>query len=277
MSSEPPFPDTRTTRRLLMLAAPLLAVGVLLGHGPADAALLLAVNRLGDTLPWWWAQVTTLGLGAGVLVLGAILAALAGPRRERLSLALLWAVPFAGLLTYGAKAVVRLPRPVAGLADGQLHVIGHALTSHSGSMPSGHALAAATLAALWWLGATPRRTRRWLVAFALLVAASRVVVGAHWPSDVLVGAALGVVTAAIAWRLSDREGALWHPTLVQAAAVALPVLAGVWLLVGSHEQPQAETLRHVLATLGFTTAAANAFVLGRRLAWQRAPSDRRHA
>jgi len=61
------------------------------------------------------------------------------------------------------------------------------------SFPSGHTLHAVafTLVAASYYPALAAP----LAAFALLVAASRVVLGLHYPSDVLAGAALGAVIA----------------------------------------------------------------------------------
>jgi undecaprenyl-diphosphatase len=67
------------------------------------------------------------------------------------------------------------------------------------SFPSGHTLHAVTFTlvalhyypALAWL----------LIPFTLLVAASRLVLGLHYPSDVLAGAALGAAIAEISLRM----------------------------------------------------------------------------
>lgn len=61
------------------------------------------------------------------------------------------------------------------------------------SLPSGHATTA--FAALVALGLMFPRLRPALWLYALLIAASRVVVGAHYPSDVIAGAAAGVCGA----------------------------------------------------------------------------------
>lgn len=67
------------------------------------------------------------------------------------------------------------------------------------SFPSGHTLHAVTFTAIA-IHAVPELAPV-LVPFALLVAVSRVVLGLHYPSDVLAGAALGaaIATAAIGW------------------------------------------------------------------------------
>ena len=66
------------------------------------------------------------------------------------------------------------------------------------SFPSGHAMGSMTLAAVLVLLAWPTRWRWWvlglMVPFVLMVGASRVYLGVHYPSDILAGWA-----AALAW------------------------------------------------------------------------------
>lgn len=82
------------------------------------------------------------------------------------------------------------------------HAVGRARPEGiSLGFPSGHATAAAAffgiviyLSAAW--PPLPRRTVRALAAVIIgLVAAGRVVLGAHWPSDALAGIALGLALA----------------------------------------------------------------------------------
>lgn len=67
----------------------------------------------------------------------------------------------------------------------------------SASMPSGHAAYAATIVAVVWvlLSGHPRRAalRVLAVAVAVCAALARLVLGVHWPSDVLAGALVGAV------------------------------------------------------------------------------------
>ncbi len=117
-----------------------------------------------------------------------------------------------GIMVDIIKAVVDRVRPRA--AD--LSALGSSLatfgttaatgvTSHSdvNSFPSGHAAMAAGLAAtLSWK--YPRAT--WLfVALAIAAAAQRIATSAHYPSDVLMGAALGLVGAAVVLEPSPRR------------------------------------------------------------------------
>ncbi len=71
-------------------------------------------------------------------------------------------------------------------------------TPHSHSFPSGHATTA--FAAATVLGAAFPRLRWALLALAAAIAWSRVVVGVHYPLDVLGGAALGIAIGLLTLR-----------------------------------------------------------------------------
>lgn len=77
--------------------------------------------------------------------------------------------------------------------------------------PSGHAIAAAAYfgAVMYLAEALPRTPRAVLrivaIALMLLVALARVMLRAHWPSDVLGGLALGLALAAAATVLASRR------------------------------------------------------------------------
>lgn len=181
---------TVATVCFLALTVAILAVGavpadvgvretLLAAATPAVITIMRVVNRAGD-----WR----------VLLPGTLLLfALFRRARERWWL---WAgvMIAAPLLEWTFKQLVGRPRPEAV----------------SLGFPSGHATAAATFfgAVVFLAGAWPpaaRRTARVLaVAMILLVGTARVMLRAHWPSDVLAGTALGLALAAAAGVLASR-------------------------------------------------------------------------
>lgn len=103
---------------------------------------------------------------------------------------------FAG--TAVLKAMFALPRPFVVLGDAVYRV--HAAPDSRYTMPSGHSVYVGVLAAALW-PALGRAGRVGLLVFAAAVGWSRIVLGAHFPMDVITGLALGgtCVAAAGAW------------------------------------------------------------------------------
>src|SRR5262249_55591787 len=110
------------------------------------------------------------------------------------------------LLETAAKRAVARPRPPDYfVADPALHA------SHG--FPSGHALAAAALYACPLVLLRRRiRPRRWqwvssggLLLLIFLIGSSRLYLGAHWPSDVLGGYALGGAYCSLARMVCERR------------------------------------------------------------------------
>lgn len=148
-----------------------------------------AVSRLGDGM-FWYALMAALALFGGDAGRGAALH--------------LAAVGVVSLLLYKAlKRWTRRPRPCA--AD--LRIRARVAPLDEFSFPSGHTLHAVafTIVALWYVPALA-----WLlIPFAASVAASRVVLGLHYPSDVLAATGLGSALAAGSlWVREDVVGLL---------------------------------------------------------------------
>ena len=131
---------------------------------------------------------------AGWLAMGAI-GALVDRKRRREWIAATAAVAVAHGASVGVKRVVRRPRP----DDPRVHV--HVGTPSRLSFPSAHATSTTAAAVLF--GALLRKP----LAAALVpsMAVSRMVLGVHYPTDVLAGSALGAAVA-VAARRAIRKG-----------------------------------------------------------------------
>lgn len=95
-------------------------------------------------------------------------------------------------------ALVAEPRPYSSIQD--ILVLAH--QSSDPSFPSDHAVMAGAVAASLFLFDT--LLGEIAAVAAVLMAFSRVYIGAHYPGDVLVGLALGVAVALIGWLLVRR-------------------------------------------------------------------------
>ena len=140
-------------------------------------ALFRGVSRLGDGVVWY-ALMASMPLWLGW----------AEGARAALHMVAVGAV---GLALYKVlKRTLVRERPFVGLVG--IECAMPPLDRYS--FPSGHTLHAVAFTTLGVAFVPPLAVV--LVPFALLVAASRVVLGLHYPSDVLVGAALGAGLAA---------------------------------------------------------------------------------
>ncbi|MEA2484315.1 MAG: hypothetical protein QOC55_2262 [Thermoleophilaceae bacterium] len=140
-------------------------------------------------------------VGASQIVFAAVLVALLllvpGARRElarRAAVAAAASLALALLVTHLLAGVVGRPRPFVA-HPGTIHAfLAHAADPGFPSEHSAAAFAIATAVAL--------RVKSWgaiLIVLAVVLAAGRVFLGVHYPSDVLVGAVIGACMAGLCW------------------------------------------------------------------------------
>lgn len=241
--------------RVALLAAVALATAaaLVLAAG-ADRSIFLALNHALAVVPApLLAGLSLAGLGLYAVLLFTPALALA----PRMFAAVVLAAPVAGALTHLAKHAFKVPRPLAVLSDAQVHVIGQALQG-SNSLPSGHSVTAAACATLFILGLQPRQRHPLLVAMAIalggMLALSRIAVGAHWPSDVLSGGAVGVVAGCAGVHLADRWR-FWAQPAGQWALAAIALACAIAGIVSGSDVPEANLLRAALIVLGLASVA----------------------
>ena len=107
------------------------------------------------------------------------------------------AIAASGIVAQIVKHIVGRARPKLLALDGPYSFHGFSIQNVWASFPSGHTTSA--FAAAVALGFMRPRWRGWLLGAAVVIGLSRILVGAHYPSDVVGGAALGsLVSLALA-------------------------------------------------------------------------------
>jgi len=151
-----------------------------------DESTLRALNAVfaeapGLTQLWWFIDAP---VGAIFLIL--LLAGICVKKRAwRLMIVLGATAACADLLvSFGLKPLLARPRPCLELVN---LIVPYGCGGAFG-LPSGHATTSFAIAGVL--------NRRWMWAAAVISALSRVAIGVHYPTDVLVGAALG---SSIGW------------------------------------------------------------------------------
>ena len=202
----------RRTLSAIILAASLLFAFFTLANAVTqgsthtfDEWLIIALRRPGDLAdpigPKWLEEMmrdfTALG-STGVLTLMALVITgfLAMTRKGYAALFVLGSVAGGALISQATKWAYARPRP---------DLVPHGTEVFTASFPSGHSMMAAvvylTLGALLARTQSGGRVKTYVLAVAVLltvlVGASRVYLGVHWPTDVLAGWALGGMWALI--------------------------------------------------------------------------------
>lgn len=187
------------------------ALGLAMAHGVTegfDRALLAGFAALrGPLADGFFLAVTWLGSGYVLAPATLLIATALDARRERAAAGLL-------VLTYfGASITSWLLKPAMGRDRPALHAPLPENAAWDWSFPSSHAAQSAAFALGLWL-LVARFRPRWrlavgvaLAAMVFAVAASRLHLQAHWPSDVMGGLLVATCWAGVAVALFPARGA----------------------------------------------------------------------
>jgi membrane-associated phospholipid phosphatase len=187
---------------VLLALVPGLALILMQGPLPGDAAITIALQQAFGAEPAWALWLTGSAKAPflwGTLALASALAWMGSGYRLVLAVPLAYGLAF--IADKALRAVIFVPRPVEAL-------VAVAEPAASSGLPSTFGLVYAAMFGVALL-AHPKLYRARLVRLAaagLLVigGAARVVLGAHWPSQMAASAMLGLALAWVALRLVTK-------------------------------------------------------------------------
>lgn len=197
------------TLSALVLGAACFAVQ---GPLPGDVAVTLALqSAFGDSLQWaeWLTDTAKPPLVFATMIAGAGLAWLVAGWRGALAVPLAFA--FGWLIDKAARALIFAPRPAADVVE-------VASASNSSGLPSTFGLVFGGVFGVALVARAKRWDTAWLqvlAAFLIITgAAARVVLGGHWPSQMLVSILLGLAAAATAQSATRLIRSPGHPNII---------------------------------------------------------------
>ena len=209
----------RGARHVLWLSAGLVAAIIVLMYA-IDAWEIAQMPKRGTPSLWWVRILTDFGkdeyvlavLAALLIIVAIVSPALRGMQRSlllglgtRLQF-LFCAVTVPVLITEVIKWCVGRGRPFVGGEADVFHFSHFAGNPAYYSFPSGHATTAFALA--FAVSAVWPKARPAMAVYAVIIAASRLVLLAHHPSDVVAGALIGIIGAMFVryWFAARRLG-----------------------------------------------------------------------
>lgn len=204
MTSLPALNHPRFLRATAVVAlASIWLAMLLLGRGPLDRSIYEALYAGGRPALVLIARIFT-ALGEPTVLIGAgfIVAALLWRRaRGRFALGLLLVILLGRGLSEVQKYWIARARP-----DLEPHLV----VVKTSSFPSGHATSSMIFYLTLALALVPvTRPRRFAAVLAillsLLIGTSRVMLGVHWPSDVIGGWAFGLLWVLVTLKLAGRS------------------------------------------------------------------------
>lgn len=112
------------------------------------------------------------------------------------------------------KSLFAVPRPAAAFNNNNVIIVGKALCGHN-SLPSGHSITVFTILTVLLFGFMPKKLKfkiLWIfliISIGLIVAFTRVGIGAHYPFDVIIGGIIGCI-AGLSGIFISRKYKIWN-------------------------------------------------------------------
>lgn len=209
----------------VLVLAVILPLGLMFEKSNINQVLFSNMNSLTPVIGGsvFWAWMTSLGdTSVAVVLIWLFL-----PKNPQTLVRLSFVFVLGSILSPAIKHYFDYPRPLALLGDAVV-VVGPALQTHG--FVSGHTLTAFLVAALVFYS----YQTRWVycaVLVAMLVGVSRIMVGAHWPADVLIGALVGWGGGMLAITLANAMSQKAEKYLA-LLGMALLLIAIVYLALG---------------------------------------------
>ncbi|MEZ5471734.1 MAG: phosphatase PAP2 family protein [Marinicella sp.] len=167
----------------------------------------IALNHQLNQLPaYFWTNITK--IGEAMILLPMVFLFTFSNRKAWTSI--IYSIPVASLLSVALKRLSSVPRPAAIIDHSEITIIGKTLIGHT-SLPSGHTITifACSVAVLMSLYPSFNSNKDKMILglflfLTVMISLSRVAVGAHWPLDLIIGAACGWVAGQSGVMLQQR-------------------------------------------------------------------------
>ena len=206
-----------------------LGLAIAIYFGELQTPTFLFINRYTQILPdTLWAWLTFLGNGWGIFAICFPLLLLA----PRLLSAGLFASSLGGIISLIIKPFLAFQRPASVLALEEFYIVGEPLLHRA--MPSGHTLTAFAVASGIYFACNrdKRASLWWIFIIASFAGLSRNALGAHWLTDVLAGAAIGIwsgmIGAILAQYIPEKQ---LTPNQIWPRLLALGGLGTIYVLL----------------------------------------------